>query len=218
MQAEPRGRSREPLGVRSKKTRNSSRRGPGAGGGRGHVRQDSSGAARTGRATRGPWRMLQPRGRGARGRPWTAVGPAAPDRPAARSGKGLAARPPRTHRAPRPHPSGPRAGSERRQRRRRLSRGGHGPGEGKGKHPGARGAPGHPLGALSGSGKGAGGGGGAGSGPPGPRALPGPLWAPGGGVAGPSRAPAPLHKQAPDAEPPGSAGGGAGRGGGRAAR
>lgn len=144
--------------------------------------------------------------------------PAAPDRPAARSGKGLAARPPRTHRAPRPHPSGPRAGSERRQRRRRLSRGGHGPGEGKGKHPGARGAPGHPLGALSGSGKGAGGGGGAGSGPPGPRALPGPLWAPGGGVAGPSRAPAPLHKQAPDAEPPGSAGGGAGRGGGRAAR
>lgn len=51
-------------------------------------------------------------------------------------------------------------------------------------------------------------------GPPGPRTLPGPFSAPGGGVAGPSRAPAPRHKQAPDAEPPGSAGGGAGRGGG----
>ena len=51
-------------------------------------------------------------------------------------------------------------------------------------------------------------------GPPGPRTLPGPLSAPGGGVAGPSWAPAPQHKQAPDAEPPGSAGGGAGRRGG----
>lgn len=31
-------------------------------------------APRTRRATRGPWRMRQPWGRGARGRPWTAVG------------------------------------------------------------------------------------------------------------------------------------------------
>lgn len=54
-------------------------------------------------------------------------------------------------------------------------------------------------------------------GPPGSLVLPGQLLAPGGGVVGRSGAPEPLHKQAPDAEPPGSAGGGAGRGGGRAA-
>lgn len=39
--------------------------------------------------------------------------PAAPERPAQRSGKGMPPAPPRTHRAPRPRPSGPQACSQR---------------------------------------------------------------------------------------------------------
>lgn len=153
-------------------------------------------------------------------RPDRRRGPAAPERRAQRSGKGMPPAPPRTHRAPRPRPSGPQACSQRRRRWRRLSRRGHGQGEGKGKHPGVRtqGCCAAPRGRCRTRGKGLEGallrGGRRLRGPPGPRGLPGPLSAPGGGVAGPSRAPAPQHKQAPDAEPPGSAGGGGGTRGG----
>lgn len=133
-----------------------------------------------------------------------------------RSGRGTPPAPPRTHRAPRPRPSGPgllRAAAAAEASKRP----GPWPGTGEGEAP--RGARArllcHPPGALSRAGKGPGGGAvGRGrqvQGPPGPRTLPGPLSAPGGAVAGPSQAPAPQHKQAPDAEPPGSAGGGAGR-------
>lgn len=136
-----------------------------------------------------------------------------------RSGKGHAAHPTPYSPGP-PAPSiRPPACSERRRRRRRLSRRGHGQGEGKGKHHGARaqGSRTTPRGRCRARGKGLEGalwgGGRRLPGPLGPRTLPGPLSAPGGRVAGPSRAPAPQHKQAPDAEPPGSAGGGPGQGG-----
>lgn len=69
-------------------------------------------------------------------------------------GRGTPPAPPRTHRAPRPRPSGPPACSARRRRRRRLSRGGHGQGEGRGSTPGrARKGPVLPPGGAVGRGK-----------------------------------------------------------------
>lgn len=164
-----------------------------------------------------PWRMLRsPEAEEHAGTPPDARrAVAAADQPALREG---ARRPPRPVLTGPPGPVHPApACSERRRRRRLLSRRGHGQGEGKGKHPGARahGCCATPRGRCRARGKGLEGalwgGGGRLQGPPGPRTLPGPLSAPGGAVAGPSQAPAPQHKQAPDAEPPGSAGGGAGR-------
>lgn len=154
----------------------------------------------------------KPLGRGStRGRSQTAVGGA---RRAGRSGKGHAARPAPYSPGPAAPSIRPPGGSERR-RRRRLSRGGHSRGGGKGKHPGTRARRGTvpPLGGAVGCGERAWRGrygAGAATSPAreglglsrGRSGLPGVGWR---GRPGPQP---PQHKQAPDAEPPGSAGGG----------
>lgn len=157
-----------------------------------------------------------PWGRGTRGDATRQPSGTGSGQPPGRSGKGHAARS-APYSPGTPAPSIRPAGLLRAAAAEEASKPrGPWPGRGKGKHPGARtqGSRATPRGRCRAREKGLERALWSGAGwfqdPPGPRTLPGPLSAPGGGVAGPARVPAPQHKQAPDAEPPGSAVGGGG--------